>query len=135
MMKNKTRIESPNITRPDDPARHFTVPEGYFDTLASELLIRMDAEERAEAALRPRESSTRPRRRRALGMVAAVVAILLAVPLIYSYTPLSTYVEQTLLSDRSTSSYTEEMSDQDYEEYLMEDWADDYYTRAIYSAQ
>lgn len=135
-MMKKTRIESPHIVRSDDPARHFLVPEDYFDTLAEDLLHRIKAEERAETKLQEsRSSEHRPwyRRRAVLGAAAAVVAILLAIPLVYNYLPLSFLQEQIALSEPSREEPVE-MTDEEYEDFLMEDMEEENYYRVVYSS-
>lgn len=136
-MMNKTRIESPNIVRSDDPARHFLVPEDYFPSLADDLLRRMRAEELAESEIR---EGGRAKRRRALSLTAAVAALLLIAPLVYTYTPLAALVEEQLVSGNSSTKEEQkkdlqEISARDYEDYLIEDWADDYYSRVLYSTR
>lgn len=136
-MMKKTRIESPHIVRSDDPARHFLVPEDYFPSLADDLLRRMRAEELAESGIR---EGGRAKRRRALSLTAAVAALLLIAPLVYTYTPLAALVEEQLVSGNSSTKEEQnndlqEISARDYEDYLIEDWADDYYSRVLYSTR
>lgn len=117
-----TRLQSPTIQRADDPARHFAVPEGYFDSLADRLSLRLEAEE-ALRRVRLR------RRRRLAGMVAGVAALLLSVPMVYHhYRPFADERETTALTDSVS------LSDSNYEEYLLEEWADDNYYQVLYSS-
>ena len=63
-----------------------------------------------------------------------MVAVLLAIPLIYTTGIIKIQDEETTLSGRSNDlERYEQYSDQDYEDYLSEDLADDYYLHVTYS--
>lgn len=136
-MMKKTRIESRHIVRSDDPARNFLVPEDYFPSLADDLLLRLRAEELAESGLRETEERERRpwyRRRVVLGAAAAVVAILLAVPLVTNYLPIPFLREQIALSEPSHEEQIQ-LTDEEYEDFLMEDLEEENYYRIVYSSR
>lgn len=130
---NKTRLQSNNISKPEDPARAFLVPEGYFDALPDRLMLRIDATEKVAETLEkntPKERRVTPRRRTHL-IAAAVVALLLAIPLLYksSFTPIRD--QQTTLSEDLSAPTP--MTEEDLTNSLIDEWADDYYAQVAYS--
>ena len=135
MSIKKTPLRSRNITKPLDPARHFSVPDGYFEGLADRVKQRIETIEQVEERLSHRDRSERRRSRKSLYIaVASVVAVLLAIPLIYTTGIMKIQDEETTLSGRSNDlERYEQYSDQDYEDYLSEDLADDYYLHVTYS--
>lgn len=132
----KTPLRSRNIIKFNDPARHFSVPDGYFDGLADRVKQRIETIERVEERLSHRDRSERRRTRKRLYVaVASVVAVLLAIPLVYTTGIVKIQDESTTLSGRSDDlERYEQFSDQDYKDYLSEDLADDYYLDATYSS-
>lgn len=132
----KTPLRSRNIIKFNDPARHFSVPDGYFDGLAGRVKQRIETIERVEERLSHRDRSERRRTRKRLYVaVASVVAVLLAIPLVYTTGIVKIQDESTTLSGRSDDlERYEQFSDQDYRDYLSEDLADDYYLDATYSS-
>ena len=132
----KTPLRSRNIIKFNDPARHFSVPDGYFDGLADRVKQRIETIERVEERLSHRDRSERRRTRKRLYVaVASVVAALLAIPLVYTTGIVKMQDESTTLSGRSDDlERYEQFSDQDYKDYLSEDLADDYYLDATYSS-
>ena len=132
----KTPLRSRNIIKFNDPARHFSVPDGYFDGLAGRVKQRIETIERVEERLNHRDRSERRRTRKRLYVaVASVVAVLLAIPLVYTTGIVKIQDESTTLSGRSDDlERYEQFSDQDYKDYLSEDLADDYYLDATYSS-
>ena len=132
----KTPLRSRNIIKFNDPARHFSVPDGYFDGLADRVKQRIETIERVEERLSHRDRSERRRTRKRLYVaVASVVAALLAIPLVYTTGIVKMQDESTTLSGRSDDlERHEQFSDQDYKDYLSEDLADDYYLDATYSS-
>lgn len=136
MSIKKTPLRSRNIIKFNDPARHFSVPDGYFEGLADRVKQRIETIERAEERLSHRNRSERRRSRRRLYIaVASVVAVLLAVPLVYTTGIVKIQDEETTLSGRNDDlERYEQYSDQDYRDYLSEDIADDYYLDATYSS-
>ena len=135
MSIKKTPLRSRNIFKPLDPARHFSVPDGYFEGLADRVKQRIETIEQVEERLSHRDRSERRRSRKSLYIaVASVVAVLLAIPLIYTTGIIKIQDEETTLSGRSNDlERYEQYSDQDYENYLSEDLADDYYLHVTYS--
>ena len=131
----KTPLRSRNIIKFNDPARHFSVPDGYFDGLADRVKQRIETIERVEERLSHRDRSERRRTcKRLYVAVASVVAVLLAIPLFYTTGIVKMQDESTTLSGRSDDlERYEQFSDQDYRDYLSEDFADDYYLDATYS--
>lgn len=136
MSIKKTPLRSRNIIKFNDPARHFSVPDGYFEGLADRVKQRIETIERVEERLNHRNRSERRRSRKRLYIaVASVVAVLLAVPLVYSTGIVNIQDEETTLSGRNDDlKRYEQYSDQDYKDYLSEDLADDYYLDATYSS-
>ena len=136
MSIKKTPLRSRNIIKFNDPARHFSVPDGYFEGLADRVKQRIETIERAEERLSHRNRSERRRSRRRLYIaVASVVAVLLAVPLVYTTGIVKIQDEETTLSGRNDDlERYEQYSDQEYRDYLSEDIADDYYLDATYSS-
>lgn len=136
MSIKKTPLRSRNIIKFNDPARHFSVPDGYFEGLADRVKQRIETIERVEERLNQRDRSERRRSRRRLYIaVASVVAVLLAVPLVYTTGIVKIQDEETTLSGRNDDlERYEQYSDQDYRDYLSEDIADDYYLDATYSS-
>lgn len=135
MSIKKTPLRSRNIIKPLDPARHFSVPDGYFEGLADRVKQRIETIEQVEERLSHRDRSERRRSRESLYIaVASVVAVLLAIPLIYTTGIIKIQDEETTLSGRSNDlERYKQYSDQDYEDYLSEDLADDYYLHVTYS--
>lgn len=135
MSIKKTPLRSRNIIKPLDPARHFSVPDGYFEGLADRVKQRIETVERVEEQLSHHDRSKKRRSRKRLYIaVASVVAVLLAIPLIYTTGIMKLQDEETTLSGRSNDlERYEQYSDQDYEDYLSEDLADDYYLHVTYS--
>lgn len=136
MSIKKTPLRSRNIIKFNDPARHFSVPDGYFEGLADRVKQRIETIERVEERLSHRNRSERRRSRKRLYIaVASVVAVLLAVPLVYTTGIVKIQDEETTLSGRNDDlERYEQYSDQDYRDYLSEDIADDYYLDATYSS-
>lgn len=136
MSIKKTPLRSRNIIKFNDPARHFSVPDGYFEGLADRVKQRIETIERVEERLNHRNRSERWRSRKRLYVaVASVVAVLLAVPLVYTTGIMKIQDEETTLSGRNDDlGRYEQYSDQDYRDYLSEDIADDYYLDATYSS-
>lgn len=136
MSIKKTPLRSRNIIKFNDPARHFSVPDGYFEGLADRVKQRIETIERVEERLNHRDRSERRRSRKRLYIaVASVVAVLLAVPLVYTTGIVKIQDEETTLSGRNDDlERYEQYSDQDYRDYLSEDIADDYYLDATYSS-
>lgn len=136
MSIKKTPLRSRNIIKFNDPARHFSVPDGYFEGLADRVKQRIETIERVEERLSHRDRSERRRSRKRLYVaVASVVAVLLAVPLVYTTGIVKIQDEETTLSGRNDDlERYEQYSDQDYRDYLSEDIADDYYLDATYSS-
>lgn len=136
MSIKKTPLRSRNIIKFNDPARHFSVPDGYFEGLADRVKQRIETIERVEERLNHRNRSERRRFRKRLYIaVASVVAVLLAVPLVYTTGLVKIQDEETTLSGRNDDlERYEQYSDQDYRDYLSEDIADDYYLDATYSS-
>lgn len=136
MSIKKTPLRSRNIIKFNDPARHFSVPDGYFEGLADRVKQRIETIERVEERLNHRNRSERRRSRKHLSIAAAsVVAVLLAVPLVYTTGIMKIQDEETTLSGRNDDlERYEQYSDQDYRDYLSEDIADDYYLDATYSS-
>ncbi len=136
MSIKKTPLRSRNIIKFNDPARHFSVPDGYFEGLADRVKQRIETIERVEERLNHRNRSERRRSRKRLYIaVASVVAVLLAVPLVYTTGIMKIQDEETTLSGRNDDlEQYEQYSDQDYRDYLSEDIADDYYLDATYSS-
>lgn len=136
MSIKKTPLRSRNIIKFNDPARHFSVPDGYFEGLADRVKQRIETIERVEERLNHRNRSERRRSRKHLYIAAAsVVAVLLAVPLVYTTGIMKIQDEETTLSGRNDDlERYEQYSDQDYRDYLSEDIADDYYLDATYSS-
>lgn len=136
MSIKKTPLRSRNIIKFNDPARHFSVPDGYFEGLADRVKQRIETIERVEERLNHRNQSERRRSRKRLYIaVASVVAVLLAVPLVYTTGIVKIQDEETTLSGRNDDlERYEQYSDQDYRDYLSEDIADDYYLDATYSS-
>ena len=136
MSIKKTPLRSRNIIKFNDPARHFSVPDGYFEGLADRGKQRIETIERGEGRLNHRNQSERRRSRKRLYIaVASVVAVLLAVPLVYTTGIVKIQDEETTLSGRNDDlERYEQYSDQDYRDYLSEDIADDYYLDATYSS-
>lgn len=136
MSIKKTPLRSRNIIKFNDPARHFSVPDGYFEGLADRVKQRIETIERVEERLNHRNRSERRRfRKRLYVAVASVVAVLLAVPLVYTTGIMKIQDEETTLSGRNDDlERYEQYSDQDYRDYLSEDIADDYYLDATYSS-
>lgn len=136
MSIKKTPLRSRNIIKFNDPARHFSVPDGYFEGLADRVKQRIETIERVEERLNHRDRSERRRFRKRLYIaVASVVAVLLAVPLVYTTGIVKIQDEETTLSGRNDDlERYEQYSDQDYRDYLSEDIADDYYLDATYSS-
>lgn len=136
MSIKKTPLRSRNIIKFNDPARHFSVPDGYFEGLADRVKQRIETIERVEERLSHRDRSERRRSRKRLYIaVASVVAVLLAVPLVYTTGIVKIQDEETTLSGRNDDlERYEQYSDQDYRDYLSEDIADDYYLDATYSS-
>ena len=134
MSIKKTPLRSHNIIKPLDPARHFSVPDGYFEGLADRVKQRIETIEQVEERLSHRNRSERRRSRKRLYIaVASVVAVLLALPLIYSTGVVKIQDEETTISERNNDlERYEQYSDQDYEDYLSEDLADDYYLQVTY---
>ena len=135
MSIKKTPLRSRNIIKPLDPATHFSVPDGYFEGLADRVKQRIETIEQVEERLSHRDRSERRRSRKRLYIaVASVAAVLLAIPLIYTTGIIKIQDEETTLSGRSNDlERYEQYSDQDYEDYLSEDLADDYYLHVTYS--
>ena len=136
MSIKKTPLRSRNIIKFNDPARHFSVPDGYFEGLADRVKQRIETIERVEERLNHRNRSERRRSRKRLYIaVASVVAVLLAVPLVYTTGIVKIQDEETTLSGRNDDlERYEQYSDQDYEDYLTEDLADDYYLHITYGS-
>lgn len=136
MSIKKTPLRSRNIIKFNDPARHFSVPDGYFEGLADRVKQRIETIERVEERLNHRNRSERRRSRKRLYIaVASVVAVLLAVPLVYTTGIVKIQDEETTLSGRNDDlERYEQNSDQDYRDYLSEDIADDYYLDATYGS-
>lgn len=136
MSIKKTPLRSRNIIKFNDPARHFSVPDGYFEGLADRVKQRIETIERVEERLSHRDRSERRRSRKRLYIaVASVVAVLLAIPLVYTTGIVKIQDEETTLSGRNDDlERYEQYSDQDYRDYLSEDLADDYYLDATYSS-
>ena len=136
MSIKKTPLRSRNIIKFNDPARHFSVPDGYFEGLADRVKQRIETIERVEERLNHRNRSERWRSRKRLYVaVASVVAVLLAVTLVYTTGIMKIQDEETTLSGRNDDlERYEQYSDQDYRDYLSEDIADDYYLDATYSS-
>lgn len=136
MSIKKTPLRSRNIIKFNDPARHFSVPDGYFEGLADRVKQRIETIERVEERLSRRDRSERRRFRRRLYIaVASVVAVLLAIPLVYTTGIMTIQDEDTTLSGRNDDlERYEQYSDQDYEDYLTEDLADDYYLHITYGS-
>ena len=132
----KTPLRSRNIIKFNDPARHFSVPDGYFEGLAGRVKQRIETIERVEERLNHRNRSERRRSRRRLYIaVASVMAVLLAIPLVYTTGIMTIQDEDTTLSGRNDDlERYEQYSDQDYEDYLTEDLADDYYLHITYGS-
>ena len=135
MSIKNTPLRSRNIIKFNDPARHFSVPDGYLEGLADRVKQRSETIERVEERLNHRDRSERRRSRKRLYIaVASVVAVLLAVPLVYTTGIVKIQDEETTLSGRNDDlERYEQYSDQDYEDYLSEDLADDYYLHVTYS--
>ena len=136
MSIKKTPLRGRNIIKFNDPARHFSVPDGYFEGLADRVKQRIETIERVEERLNHRNRSERRRSRKRLYIaVASVVAVLLAVPLVYTTGIVKIQDEETTLSGRNDDlERYEQYSDQDYRDYPSEDIADDYYLDATYSS-
>ena len=136
MSIKKTPLRSRNIIKFNDPARHFSVPDGYFEGLGDRVKQRIETIERVEERLSRRDRSERRRFRRRLYIaVASVVAVLLAIPLVYTTGIMTIQDEDTTLSGRNDDlERYEQYSDQDYEDYLTEDLADDYYLHITYGS-
>lgn len=136
MSIKKTPLRSRNIIKSNDPARHFSVPDGYFEELADRVKQRIETIERVEERLSRRDRSDRRRSRKRLYIaVASVVAVLLAIPLVYTTGIMTIQDEDTTLSGRNDDlERYEQYSDQDYEDYLTEDLADDYYLHITYGS-
>lgn len=136
MSIKKTPLRSRNIIKSNDPSRHFSVPDGYFEELADRVKQRIETIERVEERLSHRDRSERRRSRKRLYIaVASVVAVLLAIPLVYTTGIVKIQDEETTLSGRNDDlERYEQYSDQDYRDYLSEDLADDYYLDATYSS-
>ena len=136
MSIKKTPLRSRNIIKSNDPARHFSVPDGYFERLADRVKQRIETIERVEEQLNHRNRSERRRSRKRLYIaVASAVAVLLAVPLVYTTGIVKIQDEETTLSGRNDDlERYEQYSDQDYKDYLSEDLADDYYLDATFSS-
>ena len=135
MSIKKTPLRSRNIIKSNDPARHFSVPDGYFEGLADRVKQRIETIERVEERLNHRNRSERRRSRKRLYIaVASVVAVLLTIPLVYTTGIVKIQDEETTLSGRNDDlKRYEQFSDQDYKDYLSEDLADDYYLHVTYS--
>lgn len=136
MSIKKTPLRSRNIIKSNDPARHFSVPEGYFEGLADRVKQRIETIERVEERLSHRDRSERRKtRKRIYIVVASVVAVLLAIPLVYTTGIMKIQDEETTLSGRNDDlERYEQYSDQDYKDYLSEDLADDYYLDATFGS-
>lgn len=136
MSIKKTPLRSRNIIKSNDPARHFSVPDGYFEGLADRVKQRIETIERVEERLNHRDRSERRRSRKRLYIaIASVVAVLLAVPLVYTTGIVKIQDEETTLSGRNDDlERYEQFSDQDYKDYLSEDLADDYYLDATFNS-
>ena len=136
MSIKKTPLRSRNIIKSNDPARHFSVPDGYFEGLADRVKQRIETIERVEERLSRRDRSDRRRSRKRLYIaVASVVVVLLAIPLVYTTGIMTVQDEDTTLSGRNDDlERYEQYSDQDYEDYLTEDLADDYYLHITYGS-
>lgn len=136
MSIKKTPLRSRNIIKTNDPARHFSVPDGYFEELADRVKQRIETIERVEERLSHRDRIERRKTRKRLYIaVASVVAVLLAIPLVYTTGIVKIQDEETTLSGRNDDlERYEQYSDQDYKDYLSEDLADDYYLDATFGS-
>ena len=136
MSIKKTPLRSRNIIKSNDPARHFSVPEGYFEGLADRVKQRIETIERVEERLSHRDRIERRKTRKRLYIaVASVVAVLLAIPLVYTTGIVKIQDQETTLSGRNDDlERYEQYSDQDYKDYLSEDLADDYYLDATFGS-
>ena len=136
MSIKKTPLRSRNIIKSNDPARHFSVPDGYFEGLADRVKQRIETIERVEERLSHHKRGERRRSRKRLYIaVASVVAVLLTIPLVYTTGIVKIQDEETTLSGRNDDlERYKQYSDQDYEDYLSEDLADDYYLDATFSS-
>lgn len=137
-MKHMNRLKSKTITKPEDPAWDFLVPEGYFEALPDRVLLRLGTAERAGELLREERSGDEGGASRSplhlfFTATAVVAALLLALPLIFT----STLIDRssTTLASRTLIEATCEEDDEEdlfTEDNLLDEWADYYYADAAY---
>ena len=127
--------------KPLDPAAHFSVPDGYFDSLKSKVFdrIRMEEEAPEEAAALLHEEEQAQEAKRPLRIVLRpylyLAAMFVGLALLFKALPL--IMPDELTSSQKVQALTEQeflrqITEEEFDQYLLEETQDEYLMATVF---